>query len=159
MDSVDGERDARRRGRARAPAAPGLGRELVAPSGCCFQTRAAGRSWSSPSIAARSSPRGLAVLQRDVVELVGDALAAVAGRVRARLKAPGEGDGLALDQVRGGRLGLAAPEDQVDVDGVRLAVAAIAGHADGRDAVPAVGAAQLDVASEAAVAGKGEHLR
>ena len=35
------------------------------------------------------------------VALVGAALAAVAGRVSARLKAPGEGDRLALDQVLG----------------------------------------------------------
>jgi hypothetical protein len=61
-----------------------------------------------------------AVLERDVVELVGDALAAVAGRVQARLEAPRERDRLALDQVLGGGLGLAAPDDQVDVDRVRF---------------------------------------
>jgi hypothetical protein len=42
-----------------------------------------------------------------------DAVAAVAGRVLARLKAPGERDRLAVDEVLGGGLGLAFPEDQV----------------------------------------------
>jgi hypothetical protein len=69
-----------------------------------------------------------AVLERDVVDLVGDAIAAVAGGVVARLKAAEEGDRLALDQVLGG-LGLSAPDDQVDVERVRLAVAAVGGRA------------------------------
>src|SRR5688572_22002596 len=74
-----------------------------------------------------------AVLEVDAVDLVGDALLARARLVRARLEPAGEGDGLALDQVLAGRLGLALPEDQVDVDRVGLAVAAVAGHRDGGD--------------------------
>jgi len=45
------------------------------------------------------------------------------------------------------------------VAGVRLAIAAVAGDRDGGDAVARAGAAQLDVAGKAAVAGEGEHLR
>ena len=51
-----------------------------------------------------------------------------------------------------------SPEEQIDVDRVGLAVAAVAGHRDGRDAHARADGAQPDVAGQAAVAGEGEHL-
>src|SRR4051794_21709057 len=100
-----------------------------------------------------------AVLERHVVQLVSDAVAAVARRVLARLKAPAERDRLALDQVLRGGLGLRAPEHELHVHRVAVTVAPVAGQRDGGDALAAARAAQLDVAGDAAVAGEGEHLR
>jgi hypothetical protein len=57
------------------------------------------------------------------------------------------------------RCSAAAPEGQLDADRVGPAVAAVAGHVDAGEAVAVAGAAQLDVAGEASVAGEGEHLR
>jgi hypothetical protein len=73
------------------------------------------------------------------------------------LQAAGEGHGLALDQVLGGGAGLRFPDDEVEVDGAGGAVAAVAGDRDGGDRLARVGAAQLDAAGEAAVAGEGDH--
>src|SRR4051812_26657747 len=67
-----------------------------------------------------------AVLEVDVVDLERDALFARARLVRARLEAAGEGQRLALDEVLGGGLRLAFPEDELDVDGLGAAVAAVA---------------------------------
>src|SRR5919108_381072 len=100
----------------------------------------------SPTGSKVSWARARAVLEVDVVDLDRDALLARARLVGARLEPAAERDGLALDQVLGGGLGLALPEDQVDVDGVGLAVAAVAGHRDGGDALARVGGAQFDVA-------------
>ena len=81
------------------------------------------------------------VLDRDVVDLEGEAIVAVVGGVLARLEPAGEADGLALDEVLGGGLGLALPDDQVDEQCWRLAVAAVAGDGDGGDVFAAVGLA------------------
>jgi hypothetical protein len=67
-----------------------------------------------------------AVLEVDAVDLDRDALLARAGLERARLKAPRKRDGLALDEVLGGRLRLAFPDDQIDIQRVGVAVAAVA---------------------------------
>jgi hypothetical protein len=93
------------------------------------------------------------------VRLVRDVLAAVAVGVGARLEATGEGNGLALDQVLGGRLGLPLPEDQVHVQRAGLTVAPVAGDRHGRDVLARAGRAELDAAREMAVAGEGEHQR
>ena len=70
-------------------------------------------------------------------------LLAGVGDVLARLEASGEADGLALDEVLGGGRGLRLPDDQVEVDGVGVAVAAVAGDRDGGDGLAGVGGAQL----------------
>ena len=116
----------------------------------------------SSAVAARGSPawsaRGLgAVLEVDAVELERDPVLAGVGDVLARFEASGEADGLALDEVLGGRCGLRLPDDQVQVDGVGVAVAAVAGDRDGGDGLAGVGGALLDVAGEAAVAGERDH--
>jgi hypothetical protein len=67
-----------------------------------------------------------AVLDRDVVDLERDALVAGVGGVFARVEAAGEADRLALDEVVGGGLGLAFPDDQVDKERDSPAVAAFA---------------------------------
>jgi hypothetical protein len=85
-----------------------------------------------------------------------DALVAGAGDVLARIEAAGEAEGLALDEVlgRGGRLDLR--DDLVDVGGLRVALAAVAGDRDGGDGLAGVRGARLDGAREAAVAGEGD---
>src|SRR3954454_5413845 len=60
------------------------------------------------------------------------------------VKAPAEADGLALDKVLGGGVGLAFPDDEVDEQRGSLVVAPVAGDRDASDAFAAVGAAQLD---------------
>jgi hypothetical protein len=70
------------------------------------------------------------------VQLERDAVFAGAGEVLARLQASGEADGLAVDEVLGGGGGLGLPDDQVDVDGLRVAVATVAGDRDVATVVP-----------------------
>src|SRR4051812_39353802 len=82
-----------------------------------------GRDLRRARLAGVGAARLGAVLEVDAVDLEGDALVTGAGLVGARLEAPGEGHGLALDQVLGGGLRLALPEDKLDVDGVAAAVA------------------------------------
>jgi hypothetical protein len=65
------------------------------------------------------------VLDRDVVHLEREPLLAGAVGVLARVKAAGEAERLALDEVLGGGFGLAFPDDEVDEEGGRLAVAAV----------------------------------
>src|SRR4051794_41532157 len=96
-----------------------------------------------------------AVLEFDAVQLERDALVAGRGDVVAWFEAAGEADGLAFDEVRGGGVRLGFPDDQVDVDGRSVAVAAVTGDRDGGDRLAGVGGAQVDVAGEAAVAGEG----
>jgi hypothetical protein len=56
--------------------------------------------------------------------------------------------------VLGGGRGVTLPDDQLDVDALRVAVSAVAGDRDGGDGLAGVGGAQLDVAGEAAVVGE-----
>jgi hypothetical protein len=65
------------------------------------------------------------VFDVDAVQLERDAVLAGVGDVFARFEASGEADGLALDEVLGGGRGLRLPDDQVDVDGLGVAVAAV----------------------------------
>jgi hypothetical protein len=91
------------------------------------------------------------------VQLERDAVLAGVGDVFARREASGEADGLGLYEVLGGGRGLGLPDDQVQVGGVGVAVATVAGDRDGGDGLAGVRGAQLHVAGEAAVAGEGDH--
>jgi hypothetical protein len=78
--------------------------------------------------AARLGP----ILDGDVVDLEREALLAAAGRVCAGDEARWA-DRLPLDEVLGGGVGLAFPDDQVDEQRAGLAVAPVAADGDGRD--------------------------
>jgi hypothetical protein len=68
-----------------------------------------------------------------IEDLEREPLIAGAGDELAWFEAPGEADRLAFGQVLGGGFGLRFPDDQVDVDGLGVAVAAVAGDRGGGD--------------------------
>jgi hypothetical protein len=71
-------------------------------------------AWGRPFVAARLDD----VLESGVVDLIGDALTGVAGRLRARLKAPGGCDRRPLTRCAAASSASVTREDQLDVDRV-----------------------------------------